>query len=83
MIRRKRDASRAETSHLVIPAPEGLDYLPFQKAGIEYMINKENHPSGGILLSDEMGLLAKLSKQSDLQMRSLISYKFLSSVLRR
>lgn len=32
-------------------APDGLNYLPFQKAGIEWMKGREN-----VLLADEMGL---------------------------
>lgn len=34
-----------------IPAPDGLEYLPFQMAGIEYMLPRSN-----VLLADEMGL---------------------------
>lgn len=36
---------------VVIPAPEGLEYLPYQKAGIEYAAAKEH-----TLIADEMGL---------------------------
>ena len=43
--------SRATDSDINIPAPEGKDYLPFQKAGIEFISNRANS-----LLSDEMGL---------------------------
>ena len=43
--------SRATDSMLDIPSPEGLEYYPFQKAGIEYAIN---HPN--VLIADEMGL---------------------------
>jgi SWI/SNF-related matrix-associated actin-dependent regulator 1 of chromatin subfamily A len=38
-------------SDLFIPVPEGLFYLQFQKAGIEYMLDKKY-----VLLADEMGL---------------------------
>lgn len=52
-------ASRAETSDLVIPVPEGIDpntgkpfaYLPFQKAGVQYAMCRLN-----TLIGDEMGL---------------------------
>lgn len=43
--------SRAETSDLEIPVPEGLDYLPFQKAGIQYAVARDN-----TLVGDEPGL---------------------------
>jgi SWI/SNF-related matrix-associated actin-dependent regulator 1 of chromatin subfamily A len=43
--------SRATSSDMVIPAPEGRDYLPFQKAGIEFASQK-----GSVLIGDEMGL---------------------------
>lgn len=32
------EMSKATTSNITIPAPEGFKYLPFQKAGIEFMI---------------------------------------------
>ena len=34
------DASRALDSDIDIPAPCGLSYLPFQKAGIAYALKK-------------------------------------------
>ena len=34
-----------------IPAPPGLEYMPFQKAGIEFAYNK-----GNVLIGDDMGL---------------------------
>ncbi|MEW6170663.1 MAG: DEAD/DEAH box helicase [Candidatus Omnitrophota bacterium] len=43
--------SRAETSDITIPAPEGKTYFPYQRAGIEYISTHQN-----ILLADEMGL---------------------------
>lgn len=43
--------SRAEASDFEAPVPDGLEYLPFQKAGIEYSLNRDN-----ILIGDEMGL---------------------------
>jgi SWI/SNF-related matrix-associated actin-dependent regulator 1 of chromatin subfamily A len=44
-------ASRATDSNINIPAPQGKEYMPFQKAGIEYAHNK-----GSVLIGDEMGL---------------------------
>ncbi len=46
-----KELSRASTSTLSIPVPEGLEYMPFQKAGIEYAVNRES-----VLIGDEMGL---------------------------
>ncbi len=47
--------SMAADSDLVIPAPPGLDYLPFQKAGIEYALS--NHkPTADCLVADPPGL---------------------------
>jgi len=45
--------SMASDSNLVIPKPENLsdNYLPFQKAGIEYGSKRKN-----VLIADEMGL---------------------------
>lgn len=37
---RSHDASRAVDADIDIPAPEGLNYLPFQKAGIAYALRK-------------------------------------------
>jgi SWI/SNF-related matrix-associated actin-dependent regulator 1 of chromatin subfamily A len=45
------EASRATTADIEIARPDGLDYLPFQKAGIAYALEREN-----TLIADEMGL---------------------------
>ena len=45
------EASRAADSIIEIPAPPGLDYFPYQKAGIAYAIAKRN-----VLLGDDCGL---------------------------
>ena len=45
------EASRATTSTIMIPAPEGLEYRDFQKAGIEFAFNKKD-----AMIGDEMGL---------------------------
>jgi SWI/SNF-related matrix-associated actin-dependent regulator of chromatin subfamily A-like protein 1 len=44
-------ASQARDSSIDVPAPEGLDYLPFQRAGVAYAMQR-----AGTLLADEMGL---------------------------
>ena len=45
------DASWAETTDASFPAPDGLDYLPFQKAGIEDAIKRKR-----TLIADPPGL---------------------------
>lgn len=45
------DASWADNADLVIPAPKGKDYLPYQKAGIAYALRR-----GNCLIGDEPGL---------------------------
>jgi hypothetical protein len=46
-----REASRRTSLDIALPAPEGLDYLPYQRAGIAYGLD---HPN--VLFADEMGL---------------------------
>ena len=43
--------SMAIDSTIRVPAPKGMEYMPFQKAGIEFL---EKH--GNVLIADEMGL---------------------------
>lgn len=43
--------AQAATSNAVIPAVNGLEYLPFQREGIKWLKGREN-----ALLADEMGL---------------------------
>ena len=45
------EASRAEDSDIFIPAPDGLEYMPFQRAGIDFGSKRNN-----VLIADEMGL---------------------------
>lgn len=45
------DASWAEETDAEFPSPEGLTYMPFQKAGIEYAIERER-----TLIADPPGL---------------------------
>ena len=44
-------ASRATDADVDLPRPAGLDYLPYQRAGIAYASNRTNS-----LIADEMGL---------------------------
>lgn len=44
-------ASKATDAQIEVPANEGLEYLPFQKAGIAYALSRPN-----VLIGDEMGL---------------------------
>ena len=44
-------ASRATDSDIPIPAPEGFNYMPFQRAGIAYALGRP-----AALIADEMGL---------------------------
>ena len=45
------EASRASDAAVEIPCPEGLAYLPFQRAGIAYALARPN-----VLIGDAMGL---------------------------
>lgn len=45
------DASRAQDADIAIPVPDGLAYLPYQRAGIAYAYRHVN-----TLIADEMGL---------------------------
>ena len=46
-----RERSRATDANVDIPSPEGLEYLPYQRAGIAFALERE-----ATLLGDEMGL---------------------------
>jgi SWI/SNF-related matrix-associated actin-dependent regulator 1 of chromatin subfamily A len=45
------ESSKAVDADIVIPAPDGLAYMPFQRAGIAYAIQRKS-----TLIADEMGL---------------------------
>jgi SWI/SNF-related matrix-associated actin-dependent regulator 1 of chromatin subfamily A len=47
----KINNSKCASLNINLPSPQGLDYRPFQKAGINTMLERQN-----ILLADEMGL---------------------------
>lgn len=63
-------ASSKLSSTFKVPAPEGLDYLPYQKAGIQYAVEK-----GNALIADEMGL------GKTIQAIGVINYKDAKKVL--
>lgn len=50
-INQRKQESRATDADVHIPAPQGLAYLPYQKAGIAAMLRRKH-----VLLADEMGL---------------------------
>lgn len=45
------ESSRAIDANVEFPAPDGNEYLPFQKAGIKYALERND-----VLIGDEMGL---------------------------
>lgn len=45
------EQSRATAAEIDLPRPDGLDYMPFQKAGIRFALDRP-----GVLIGDEMGL---------------------------
>lgn len=45
------ETSRATDADIDLPLPEGLSYLPYQRAGIAYAMKRQN-----TLIADEMGL---------------------------
>ena len=57
-------SSRAASSDAALPCPAGLEYLPYQRAGISEAVRRfsgiqnadRRNPSHGVLLADEMGL---------------------------
>jgi len=49
-------ASRATSADVDVPSPPGLSYLPFQRAGIAYVLNALEAGKRGVLIADEMGL---------------------------
>ena len=48
-------ASRADDSDFVVPAPEGLAAMPYQRAGVNYALNCF-HNNRGCIIGDQMGL---------------------------
>lgn len=45
------EESRASDSNIVIPVPQGCEFMPFQKAGVNFAFKRKS-----VLLADEMGL---------------------------
>ncbi len=54
----KLAASQAEDANITVPAPEGFDYLGYQRAGILYAHTDSSLTTlkRGVLIGDEMGL---------------------------
>lgn len=59
------ERSRAVDADINVPAPSGLDYLPYQRGGIAFALRattatatstEKGSPSRGVLIADEMGL---------------------------
>jgi len=46
-----RKLSKATDAEVEVPSPEGLEYLPYQRAGIAFAMSKD-----AVLIGDEMGL---------------------------
>ena len=49
--KREEDPSRATQTKFVVPAPDGLQFMPCQRAAIEYAVKRDV-----VLLADEMGI---------------------------
>lgn len=56
--REKRvELSKVTNADIFIPKPDGLEYLPFQRGGIQYCLNVFGQANdAGVLIGDEMGL---------------------------
>ena len=61
-------ASAAVSADVEIPAPAGLEYLPYQRAGIQFSLGKD-----AVLIGDEMGLGKTI--QTIAMLASLCCYK--------
>jgi len=56
-IKEAEQASRATDADVTIPVNEGLEYLPYQKAGISWMVNSfSSTDNKRVILGDSMGL---------------------------
>ena len=53
LVRRQRtvEMSHATDANIVIPKPDGLEYIPFQRAGVAFCMERP-----GAIIGDEMGL---------------------------
>lgn len=49
-------ASRALDADIDVPAPEGLEYMAFQRGGIAYAVKRFEAGQAGVLIGDDMGL---------------------------
>lgn len=54
------EMSRATDAAIDVPAPDGREYMPFQRAGIAFCLDRTGKgvgpSSSGVLIADEMGL---------------------------
>lgn len=66
------EASKAKNADIDIPVPEGLQYLPYQKAGIAFGLN-----NSGVLIADEPGLGKTIQAigiiNADVSMRKILT----------
>jgi len=53
---RSQDLSKATDADLDIPRATGLEYRPYQRAGIQYALSNFQSGKKGVLIADEMGL---------------------------
>lgn len=67
------EQSRATDADIIIPCNEGMSYMPFQRGGISFILEKFNQSRSaqseggspfcpGVLVGDEMGLWEKQSQ---------------------
>ncbi len=55
--REKRvDMSGATSAEITLPKPDGLEYMPFQKAGVRYCLDVFRTQDAGVLIGDAPGL---------------------------
>lgn len=55
--REKRlDMSGATSAEIELPKPDGLEYMPFQKAGVRYCLDVFKTQDAGVLIGDDPGL---------------------------
>ena len=54
--RKYQKASRAKDADIDVPIPDGLSLYPFQRAGIDYVLQKFSTGTPSVLIADEMGL---------------------------
>lgn len=55
-LRNAVDESWTDSGTLDIPAPDGLSYRPYQRAGVDFAIQAGGAKRRGVMIGDEMGL---------------------------